>query len=149
MAIDFEAIANALVTQFSTAVTPTGSKALRKVSAELPGQIPAGPAIYVFPPELPFQYGRTGTRKVIARYRVVLYVDQTSDTKRNSTLLLRWQKALYPLIAAHLHLGLETYVNQARIAEITPGKVQYAGMEYEGLQILVDVHCWEPMNAVA
>lgn len=153
MAVDFNAIATALATRFSsTNVTaPSGETNIRSSTSALPSQITLEPSVLVFPPEpggIEYHY-TAGTRSGIAIFPVRFYLFQIRDNGRNATLCLKWLGALYDQLSGSVHLGLSSYVTHAVVSNMGVARLSYAGLEYEGVALDAAVHFWEALSPTA
>ncbi len=153
MSVDFNAIAEALAVRFGpTKVTaPSGERNVRLATSALPNDIVAEPTVLVFPPvHVGLSYGPS-VRKGVATYTVNFYIYKIRDTPRNSVLLNKWLGTLYAQLDGQVHLGLSDYVTHAVVTDIAVGPLVYpaGGLEFHGIQLTVDVHCWEGLSAVA
>lgn len=149
-AIDFEDVAQAIVTRFSAAnvTQPSGEDDVRLATEQLPNQIGPTPAMLVFPPIVSFSYGPS-TRKATAVYPVRWYLYRVKDQPRNASLILRWMASLYAQLEGQVQLGLSSYVTHGVVSELTPGLLSYADEQFEGIETTVTVHMWEGLAPVA
>jgi hypothetical protein len=146
---DFNAVASAIATRFGAATAPSGETAIRLASATLPNQIPAEPVVLVYPPTtLDFTYNG-GVTSIVATYPVRFFLWRTRDKGRNAVLINKWLGALYRQLAGQAHLGLSSYVNDARIESMGAASLSYGGEEFDGITIDVEVHIWEASEATA
>lgn len=153
MAVDFNAIASALATRFSsTYVTaPSGETNIRASTSALPGQIVMEPTVLVLPPEpggIEMHY-TAGTRSGTATYPVHFYLWRIRDNSRNATLCLKWLGALYDQLSGQVHLGLSSYVTHAVIRNMGVARLTYGGAEFEGVVMDAEVHFWEGLTPTA
>lgn len=151
MSVDFDAIAVALAVRFSsTNVTaPSGETNVARSTSALPDAISDEPTVLVFPPsEVRFGYGPS-IRKGVATYPVRFYIYKVRDNSRNATLLNKWIGALYAQLDGQVHLGLSSYVTHAVVTHMAAGPLSYAGTEYHGIELTVDVHLGEGMTTTA
>lgn len=152
MSVDFNAIASAIATRFSSAnvTAPSGETNVRLATASLPDAITFEPVVLVFPAEdIAFGYGPS-VRKGVAQYPVRFYIYKIRDNKRNAVLLNKWQSALYAQLDGQVHLGQGTAgVTHAVVRSIQTGPLTYAGSDYHGIELTVEVHLGEGLNAVA
>ncbi len=149
MTVDFNAIAEAVATRFtSTYVTaPSGEDTITQATSALPAAITDEPVILVFPPtSIELHYG-PGTRSGIATYPVRFYIYKVRDLPRNTTLLNKWLGALYAQLDGQVHLGLSSYVTHAVVTNIRVGPLTYSGTEFHGIELTVEVHIWEGLSA--
>jgi hypothetical protein len=154
MSVDFNAIATAIATRFSsTYVTaPSGETNVRLSTSALPEAIVREPTVLVFPPSITLSYGPS-LRKATASYPVRFYIYKVRDTGRNATLMNKWIGSLYAMLPDTLaHLGLSSYVTSAVATNIQVGPLTYGesgGIEYHGIELTIDVHIWEGLSATA
>jgi hypothetical protein len=148
---DLEAIAQAIATRFSaTNVTPpTGYPAIVDSTEQLPNQIANTPVVLVFPPEetMPGEGSRLLT--IHQEWPVRLYLYQRADQPRRMTDLYKWRNSLYLQVMGQTHLGLPTYVAQARVTRIAIVGFEYAKVEYDGIELTVEVSIAEAVTPVA
>ena len=148
MAFDFKAVADAIAVRFGPTVitAPSGESNVAQSTAVLPAAITDEPTVLVFPPEIDFSYGPS-LRKAYAVFPVRFYIYQVRSDERNATLLLNWMSALYATIGAAsdgaAHLTLSSTVNMATMSNVQPGKLTYAGTEFDGLEWSVRVNLGE------
>src|SRR5689334_10908683 len=97
MSVDFNAIASALATRFSSAnvTAPSGETNVRESTASLPDAISKEPTVLVFPPtSIELDFGAS-LRKGLVTYPVRFYIYRVRDSKRNAVLINKWIGALY------------------------------------------------------
>lgn len=151
MAVDFNAIAQAIAARFSaTNITPpTGEQDIRLSTEALPQALNVEPAVLVFPPSsISFGYGPS-IRKGMAEYPVRFYIYQVRDNARNATLINKWLSSLYAQLDGQVHLGLSSYVTHAVVRTIAAGPLSYAGAEYHGIELTVEVYFGEGLTVTA
>lgn len=151
MSVDFNAIASALATRFSSAnvTAPSGETNVRVATASLPDAIKVEPVVLVFPPsDVSFSYGPS-IRKGVAEFPIRFYIYKVRDAKRNAVLINKWVGALYAQLDGQVHLGLSAYVTHAVISRIQAGPLSYANQEYHGIELTAEVHLGEGMSATA
>ncbi len=149
MSVDFNAIAVALATRFtSTYVTaPSGEDTVTQATSSLPAAITDEPVVLVFPPtNIEIHYGPS-VRTAVATYPVRFYIYKVRDLPRNTTLLNSWLGSLYAQLDGQVHLGLSSYVTHAVVTGIHVGPMTYSGTEFHGIELTVDVHIWEGLSA--
>lgn len=141
MSVDFHAVAAAIATRFAAAAItpPTNESDIAQSTADLPSAITDEPIVLVFPPEVRLSFGPS-VRKGLLEFPVRFYLYKVRNNERNSELVLKWLTSLYAQLPDTLaHLGLSTYVNSAVIRNLTPGMLVYAGTEYHGIELTVEV----------
>jgi hypothetical protein len=150
MAFDFNAIASAIATRFSSAnvTAPSSETNVRASTSALPQAISVEPTVLVYPPEITLAY-TAGTRHGVAEFPVRFYLQQIRDNGRNATLVNKWLGSLYAQLEGQVHLGLSGYVAQAVVSAITPGDLTYGGITYLGLEFTVTVSLWEGLSPTA
>lgn len=148
--IDIDAIANAIVTLYSTVTPPSGQPSLTDVTADLPDAISNERTLLVFPPEEPEWAQGPSFRKTTLLIPIRFYLWKVRDNPRTTRLLRNWNTVLYSQFDASVHLGLADYVHWARIVS-GPGtsRITYAGTEYSGLTYMAGVRVSEPVLATA
>ena len=150
---DFNAIASAIATRFSSAnvTPPAGLGNIRSATSALPQAIPSEPYVLVFPPEpggVEMSY-MSGTMTGTATFPVRFYLWKTRDKGRNSVLINKWLSALYGQLIGRVQLGLPSYVAYGVVRNLGAAQLTYAGEPYDGIALEVEVHIWEALNAVA
>lgn len=147
---DFNAIALAIATRFSsTHVTaPSGETNVRTSTSALPDAITKEPTVLTYPPEVELSYGPS-IRKAVASYPVRFYIYKIRDGARNATLINKWLTSLYAQLDGQVHLGLATYVTHAVVRNISAGILPYAGVDFHGIELTVEVHISESLSATA
>lgn len=147
---DFNAIAQAIAARFAAdqITPPSGENDIALSTEALPSNIIQEPTVLVFPPEIEWHYaGHARSGPVV--FPVRFYLFRIRDNARNATLTQKWLGSLYQQLDAQVHLGLSSYVAQAKIENITPGRLSYGGDEFEGIELTVVVSVWEALTAVA
>lgn len=153
MSVDFNAIASALATRFSSAnvTAPSGETNVRFATHELPGQIKAEPTVLVFPPgpgDIDFTFNAS-LRSGIATFRVCFYLTRIRNEERNTVLVNKWLGALYAQLDGQVHLGQSNTVSWALIRNIGAAALTYGGETYEGIVMDAEVHIAEGMSPTA
>jgi len=150
MAFDFKAVGDAIAVRFGpTIVTaPSGETNIQQSTTSLPATISDEPVVFVFPPDINFEYG-PGLRKGVAVYPVRFYIYKVRNNERNTDLLNNWMTALYATLDGQAHLGLSSTVNYAVMSNVQPGPLTYGGTEYHGLEWKVSVKLGEGMTVTA
>lgn len=141
MAVDFKAIADAIALRFAAAVStpPSGEDEVSRSTASLPDAISDDHTVLVFPAEVEFEY-QASARKGVATYPVRFYLWKLRDSPAQTERLNDWATALHTVLDGQVHLGLSSYVNHAEIVRVEPGRLTYAGTEYQGIEFTVRVH---------
>jgi hypothetical protein len=150
---DFNAVANAIATRFSSAnvTAPSGETNIRESTAALPDGITKEPVVLVYPPSsVELSYGPS-IRKAIVTYPVRFYIYKIRDGKRNAVLINKWLTSLYDQLTGQVHLGLASYVNHADVVGMAAGQFNYTanGPEFHGIELTVNVYLGEGLAAVA
>jgi hypothetical protein len=137
---DFGAISDALAAKFGVGVlaTPTGADAIRSASAALPSGLGALPAVYVFADSGQLTQGggsRHGEHVFLAR----LYYDQAAggDLERDVPELQDWLGVMLDALKPGMQLSAQ--VDAARIVGWRIAILPYAGLEYTGLELRIQV----------
>jgi hypothetical protein len=148
--VDFDAIGVALAARFAAAqiTAPTSEQTIRLATSEIPNQLNTFPAVVVFPPEVEMAY-LGGIRSGVAVFPVGFYLPNLRDRPRNARLLNKWLKSLYAQMDVAIQFGGVAYVTWAEMFTTGTGQVTYADEPYEGIDLAVHVHFWEPLGAVA
>jgi hypothetical protein len=157
---DFDAINTALIARFAAAAItpPTGYDNVKISTGDLPtGMLPL-PAVLVFPDEGTFNYGSAGGRRdAHLGFTVRFYYNQTGDLERDTAALRKWLDVLVEQLRAAHQLGGLTWSSGTRVGEVTHARVdsystgtfQYAGQDYTGIELNVDVLVNETLVYVA
>jgi len=148
MALDYEAIGEAIRARFATAATPASEDALALTTVEPPAQIGATPALIVHPPEEDLEWGPGGVRHSVQRWPVRFYRTE-GDLGPSLTALSKWRKAFLDTVVGQVQLGLSTYVDWAEIRSVAVRQFDYAETRYDGLEFMVWVKTREPVTAAA
>lgn len=150
MSVDFYAVAQAIATRFSSAVVtaPAGETNVQQSTAALPDVISDEPTVLVFPPDVHFSFGPS-SRKGVVIYPVRLYLYKVRDMPRNVALMNNWITQTYGVLDGQVHLGLSSYVDYARVTDVVVGPLEYAGVEYHGVELTVEVHVSEGLTLTA
>lgn len=145
---DFGAIASALANRFAAAAmtAPTGYRAIRMSTYQLPNKMPPTPCVLVFPEQGEWRTG-SGTRAGGHDFTVRFYYDQTGDMSRAQTGLLAWLTVLADQLRGSVQLG--GTVTRATIDNWSMGVLSYAGEDYTGIEFKVHVVTDEPWSATA
>lgn len=153
MSVDFNAVASAIATRFSSAnvTAPSGETNIRESTHALPGGVTKEPMVLVYPPTVDFDFGPS-LRKGTATFPVRFYIFRIRDNQRNAVLINKWMAALYAQMDGQLHLGLSSYVDWAQVSALEPGLLTYpAGTDnnFHGIEFSVEVHFHEGVSATA
>src|SRR3990167_3622 len=150
MAIDFNAVAQAIAARFAAAqiTPPTGENDIALSTEALPSNIVQEPTVLVFPPEVECPCAGS-PRSGPAVFPVRFYLFRIRDNARNATLTLKWLGSLYQQLDGQAHLALSDYVATATISGMVPGRLSYGGDEFEGIELSVAVQLWEGLSAGA
>lgn len=141
--MDLTAMASAIADRFSaSAITPpTGYTDPGTAVWQLPTAITTTPMAVVFPPEgdlSHFAHGRTGDLDFPVRW----YIAPT-ESERATKAMYDWGSVLISQLQADYDLGLSPTVTHAVVTGVRFGKLEYAGVEYFGVEVPVRVHVAE------
>jgi hypothetical protein len=145
---DVNAITIALAARFAAAqvTPPSGLQNIRSSTGSPPNQLPATPCVIAFPIEGDFRTGQ-GTRLGAGQWIVRFYYAQTGDILRDSTALQKWSTVLVDQLKGAVQLG--GIVARATVDHWKIGIVAYAGTDYSGIELTVEIVTSESWAAVA
>lgn len=143
---DLDAISTALATRYGLVSAPSGQASVRVSTSSLPQTVTMLPAILVFPDEGAFEYGAS-TRQAESRFKVQFLYSQGLDMARDSVGLRKWVQVLVDQLKGAAQLG--GTVAAARVASWRTAKVTYAGEDFHGIELDVDVITTEPWSATS
>lgn len=145
---DFDPITTALAGRFAAAVVtpPTGYDNVKLSTGDLPEQMTPLPSVYVFPDRGAFATGG-GTRTGVHGYFVRFYFNQTGDTERDMVALRKWLTVLVDQLKLSTQLG--GIVSVARVETWQLGILHYAGKDYSGIELGVQIVTDEAWSAVS
>jgi hypothetical protein len=146
--VDFAAISQAIAGRYLAAqmTAPTGYRAIRVATDQLPNQLPPLPCVLVFPEDGDFDAGN-GTRLGVHRWTARFYYDQAGDLPRAQAACLAWLTVLADQHKASVQLGgLVVYV---RTVSWKIGTLTYAGKDYVGIELGLAVRTSEGWSATA
>jgi hypothetical protein len=138
--MDFAAIAAALAARYAPGapgvVTPTGARAIRSSTANLPNDMPATPAVLVLP-DMGSMVQGNGSRLAGSDWMVRLHYDQVAggSMDRDQVALLAWLGVLVDVLATDSDLG--GTVTVARTVSWKVGILRWSQVDYSGLEIRV------------
>lgn len=149
--MDLYAIATAAAARYAagTLVPPAGYPAIRTATAKLPNELGGFlPALLVFPPTGRLRAGngtRLGSHDWIARF----YYDQAGvdQLERDSVALMSWTSVLVDAHRGSVMLG--GLVVSIRTVGYTIGLLRYAGSEYSGVQLALELETAEGWSVTA
>lgn len=145
---DFDAIAVALAARFAAGAmtAPTGYRAMRLSTADLPGQLVPLPAVLVFPDNGAFTHS-AGKRDSNHDFTVRFYYSQIGDITRDMVALRKWLTVLVDQLRGAAQLA--GIVTQAKVMTWKIGTLSYAGEDYSGIELAVSVNVNEPWSPTA
>ena len=147
--MDVHAIATAIATRFDAAhVTPPSGYADIAVStAELPNAITSLPAVLVFPPNGNWTFNAGAARVGDLRFQVRVYLGPMLDNGRNAAMVNKWHSKLIEQLIGQLALGQSLNgVTHSFITSSRSGIIEYADIQYVGIEFEVNVHLVEGIN---
>jgi hypothetical protein len=144
--MDLAAMASAVATRFAAAAItpPSGYTDPGTAVYELPSAITTTPTAVVFPPEGVFTYAlwkRSGNVEFPVRWYVA-----PLEEARSTRALYDWAGVLIDQLETDFDLDLSPTVTHAVISGFRFGKLEYAGIEYHGIEMAVVVHTEEPFT---
>jgi hypothetical protein len=146
---DFDGIAAALAARFAAAqVTPPagGYDNIRVATADLPNQMTPLPTVLVYLDSGDFT-AFPGKRDGRSEWSVRFYYNQTGDLPRDMKALRLWAAVLIDQLKISTQLG--GIVTLARVDSFRIGILNYAGIDYTGLELGVGIVTNEAWAAVA
>lgn len=144
--MDLTAQASAIASRFSAAALtpPSGYTDPGTALYELPEAITTTPTAIVFPPEGAFSFAgfkRSGDLDWVVRW----YISPQSEP-RATKAFYDWAGVLIDQLQTPYELDLAPTVTHAVIPSIRFGRLEYAGIEYHGIEMTVRVHTEEPYS---
>lgn len=148
--MDYTALAAALAARFTGLTPPSGEDSLALISADLPGQVGATPALLVDPnPDETFEWGPALTRHGLSNWKVLFLRAQEGDFGPRMTALALWRPVLLDRVVGRIQLGL-AYVDWAELRTFGPAReVTYAEITYDGYEIGIQIKTREQVAASA
>lgn len=137
--MDIDGIATAIAARFAAAqVTPPagGYDNVRVSTADLPGQMTPLPTVLVFLDSGDFGHF-PGMRDGRQEWTVRFYYNQAGDVARDMKTLRLWLAVLIDQLRASAQLA--GIVTLARITRFKIGILNYAGLDYTGIELGVHV----------
>ena len=147
--MDVHAIATAIAGRFSAAnvTPPSGYADIALSTAELPNAITSLPAVLVFPPDGTWSFNAGAARVGDLRFDVRVYLGPMMDNGRNAEMVNKWHSVLIEQLIGNLALGQATNgVTHSFITGSNSGMIEYADINYVGLEFEVTVHLVEAIN---
>jgi len=145
--MDYEDIAAALETRFTSITPPTGEEAL-EATDEPPNSVGPNQIVVMLPPPEDLEWGPSKLRYTIQLWTVWAIFAQEGDFSIRMHRLAKWQKAIVNQVALKIQLGL-AYVDIAAIRHIEPAQPDWAEIPYDALRITVQVQTREVVTGAA
>lgn len=144
-----DTIAAAIAARYTSVNMPApgGLSAVRLATATLPQAIAATPTVLVFPDSGQVLAQTTGTRRMSSRFLIRFYLTPRKDIGRETNQLRTWLPTLIGQHQAGVTLG--GTVARVALASWRIGVLSYAGIEYSGAELAVDVETSIPWAATA
>lgn len=142
--MDLTAIASAVATRFNaTAITPpAGYNDPGTAVYELPSAITTTPTAIVFPPDIELSHWAGYHRSANVDFIVRWYIAPL-ETVRGTKAMYDWASVLLNQLQSQFDLDLTPTVTHAIVTGGRFGKLEYAGIEYFGMEVPVRVHVEE------
>lgn len=142
-------IASAIATRYSGITAPSGYDAIATSTHLLPGAISTTPTVLVFPPTSTIHYepGALMTSEVL--FPVRCYFAEKSGPEQEAAILHAWYGLLLARLVGQFTLGLSPTVEWARVTESRAGTLTYAGIDYVGVELTVNVLVQEAISPAA
>lgn len=147
--MDYLALADALAAPFdglAAPVSPAGLLAIREATGRPPGVPGELPAVYVVLDRSGFETGN-GTRAGGHRFRARFLLQEAADLGRDAHALAAWAGILADLFRLRAQLG--GLVARVVVAGVDVGLIPWAGRQYAGIDVLLDVTTAEAWLAAA
>lgn len=147
---DFDAIGVALAARYAPAqVTPPagGYVNIRSSTGDLPDELGPLPCVVVIPDGGTFGAYSGSQRMGTHTWLVRFYFSEAIDIVRDSIALRKWLTVLVDQLKASVQLG--GIVASARVMVWKAGLMKYAGRDYSGLELSVDIVTIEPWGATS
>lgn len=147
--MDIHAIATAIATRFSSAnvTPPSGYKNIALSTAELPNALTSLPAVLVFPPDGSWSFNAGAARVGDLTFDVRVFLGPMMDNGRNAAMVNKWHSKLIEQLIGQLALGQSLNgVTHSFITSSRSGIIEYADIQYVGIEFEVNVHLVEGIN---
>jgi len=147
--MDIHAIATAIATRFSSAnvTPPSGYKNIALATAELPNALTSLPAVLVFPPDGSWGFNAGAARTGDLTFDVRVFLGPMMDNGRNAAMVNKWHSKLIEQLIGQLALGQSLNgVTHSFITSSRSGIIEYADIQYVGIEFEVNVHLVEGIN---
>lgn len=144
--MNLAAIADAIAARFLAVTPPADEPAVRVATADPPAAHGALPAVVVYLQAGELETGN-GTRAGTLEFRAAFYLAEAVDTAREGRRLLLWTAALIDVLRLAVQLGGTVAV--ATVDGFDVGLLPYAGRQYAGVEVRVNVVTSEGWAAVA
>lgn len=148
MAADYEAIGAAIAARYAAATPPSGQDALKLATDDAPEQLGFTPALVVFVGDETIEWGPVRTRVSGADFVARLYLPQDAPFPTRMARLSKWRAALLDAVVGQIQLGL-SYVDWCELRSIAVVEADYAGTQYDALDLTHLVRIREQVNAAA
>jgi hypothetical protein len=144
----FDTITVALAARFGPGTTtpPTGYDPITISTGYLPDQLLPTPCVLVTIDQGTFNHS-AGKRDGVGRWIVRFYFNQIGDLERDMAALLAWGTVLVDQLK--LAAQLAGIVTQAKVMTWKFGILPYAGVNYSGIELGVDINtneAWSPVS---
>jgi hypothetical protein len=144
----FDTITVALAARFGPGTTtpPTGYDPITISTGYLPDQLLPTPCVLVTIDQGTFNHS-AGKRDGVGRWIVRFYFNQIGDLERDMAALLAWGTVLVDQLK--LAAQLAGIVTQAKVMTWKFGTLPYAGINYSGIELGVDINtndAWSPVS---
>lgn len=149
MPISLDAIAAAIAARYdaSQMTAPSGLDPIRQATHDLPEGIAVTPVVLVFPDEGAFPINANGTRQGFQDWPVRFYLDKATDSPRQLNRLRQWADVLLYQHLAEAQLGGLVVICELQTWSM--GDMDYAGITYAGIELVVHTVTSEPWSPTA
>lgn len=141
--MNLTAIASAIADRFAAAAItpPTGYTDPGTAVWQMPAAIATTPMAIVFPPEGDFSHW-AHSRTADLDYPVRWYI-APAESERATKAMYDWAGTLISQLELNYDLDLSPTVTHAVVTGVRFGKLEYAGIEFYGVEVPVRVHVAE------
>lgn len=148
MALDIDAIAEALALRYASLTPPTDEPAIRGSTSHPPNALSGTPYVVVWTTGGEVTYGGGGERKGQTEFDVRLYLDIVGDLPRQMARTQKWIGVLLDATHGATKLTLAPTVDKSIPTSWTVGVFEYADKFYEGISVMVRVWTTDTVTLV-
>jgi hypothetical protein len=131
-------------------IPPAGEQDIRVATAEPPQSLTVFPIVLVYATSEPATFEeKVQTRISVVPVTVEFYLENSGDLKRRMQRLHKWAGVLLDAHLAHVQMELPMVVAVSRARSLQIGNLEYGGVPYPGISIVLAISCSEPITPVA